>query len=132
MIFGSALLVYFGILPAAKTVDGETIYNMTLPFGKLDLVGNINKFFKGDGAFLDWYIAALITGSILGMNRKLLLKAAARYFPAIFGGLILVFRPVHGRSRYHGLSGDERAAADCPADHGRRHGRRCDTAVQDL
>ena len=90
-IFGSALLVYFGILPAAKTVDGETIYNMTLPFGNLDLVGSINKFFKGDGAFLDWYIAALITGSILGMNRKLLLKAAARYFPAIFGGLILAF-----------------------------------------
>ena len=90
-IFGSALLVYFGILPAAKTVDGETIYNMTLPFGKLALVGNINKFFKGDGAFLDWYIAALITGSILGMNRKLLIKAAARYFPAIFGGLILAF-----------------------------------------
>ncbi len=90
-IFGSALLVYFGILPAAKTVDGETVYNMTLPFGKLDLVGGITKFFKGDGAFLDWYIAALITGSILGMNRKLLVKAAARYFPAIFGGLILAF-----------------------------------------
>ena len=90
-IFGSALLVYFGVLPAAKTVDGETIYNMTLPFGKLDLVGGITKFFKGDGAFLDWYIAALITGSILGMNRKLLVKAAARYFPAIFGGLILAF-----------------------------------------
>ena len=90
-IFGSALLVYFGILPAAKTVDGETVYNMTLPFGKLDLVGGITKFFKGDGAFLDWYIAALITGSILGMNRKLLMKAAARYFPAIFGGLICAF-----------------------------------------
>ncbi len=90
-IFGSALLVYFGILPAAKTVDGQAVYNMTLPFGKLDLVGGITKFFKGDGAFLDWYIAALITGSILGMNRKLLVKAAARYFPAIFGGLILAF-----------------------------------------
>ena len=90
-IFGSALLVYFGILPAAKTVDGETVYNMALPLGKLDLVGGITKFFKGDGAFLDWYIAALITGSILGMNRKLLVKAAARYFPAIFGGLILAF-----------------------------------------
>ena len=88
-IFGSALLVYFGILPAAKTVDGATVYNMSLPLGKLDLVGGITKFFKGDGAFLDWYIAALITGSILGMNRKLLVKAAARYFPAIFGGLIL-------------------------------------------
>ena len=90
-IFGSALLCYFGILPAAKTVDGQTIYNMTLPFGKLDLVGNIGTFFKTEGGFLDWYIAALITGSILGMNRKLLVKAAARYFPAIFGGLILAF-----------------------------------------
>ena len=90
-IFGSALLCYFGILPAAKTVDGQAVYNMALPFGKLDLVGNIGTFFKTEGGFLDWYIAALITGSILGMNRKLLVKAAARYFPAIFGGLILAF-----------------------------------------
>ena len=90
-IFGSALLVYFGFLPAAKSVDGQTVYNMTLPFGKLDLVGSIGTFFKTEGGFLDWYIAALITGSILGMNRKLLIKAAARYFPAIFGGLILAF-----------------------------------------
>ena len=81
-IFGSALLVYFGILPTA---------DMALPLGKLDLVGNIGTFFKTTGGFLDWYIAALITGSILGMNRKLLVKAAARYFPAIFGGLILAF-----------------------------------------
>ncbi len=81
-IFGSALLVYFHLLP-----DGE----MALPLKNLNLVGAINSFFKGDGGFLDWYIAALITGSILGMNRKLLVKAAARYFPAIFGGLILAF-----------------------------------------
>ncbi len=90
-IFGSGLLVYFNLLPAASTVDGQTVYNMSLPFGKLDLVGNIGTFFKTTGGFLDWYIAALITGSILGMNRKLLVKAAARYFPAIFGGLILAF-----------------------------------------
>ncbi len=82
-IFGSALMVYFHIIP-----DGT--YNLPLKAG-YDLVGGITKFFKGDGAFLDWYIAALITGSILGMNRKLLVKAAARYFPAIFGGLILAF-----------------------------------------
>lgn len=90
-IFGSALLVYFGLLPTAKTVEGQTVYNMALPFGKLDLVGSISNFFKSEGGFLDWYIAALITGSILGMNRKLLMKAAVRYFPAIFGGLILAF-----------------------------------------
>ncbi len=91
VIFGSALLVYFNLLPAAKVLeDGTTVYNMHL-LKDLDLVGSINSFFKPTGAFLDWYIAALITGSILGMNRKLLLKAAARYFPAIFGGLILAF-----------------------------------------
>ncbi|MBQ6232610.1 MAG: 2-hydroxycarboxylate transporter family protein [Clostridia bacterium] len=81
-IFGSGLLVYFGIIPGPDTA---------LPLGKLDLIGNIGTFFKTTGGFLDWYIAALITGSILGMNRKLLVKAAARYFPAIFGGLILAF-----------------------------------------
>ena len=81
-IFGSALLVYFHLIP-----DGT----FATPLKNLNLVDKINTFFKGDGAFLDWYIAALITGSILGMNRKLLVKAAARYFPAIFGGLILAF-----------------------------------------
>ena len=70
---------------------GKKGWNMFLPFGNLDLVGNIRTFFTTTGGFLDWYIAALITGSILGMNRKLLMKAAARYFPAIFGGLILAF-----------------------------------------
>ncbi len=81
IIFGSALLNYFNLLPT-KTVDGESVSYV---------FKGITTFFKGDGAFLDFYIAALITGSILGMNRKLLMKAAARYFPAIFGGLILSF-----------------------------------------
>ncbi len=97
-IFGSALLVFFNLLPKKIGVDeatGTAIYNMAMPFasakGASDLVGNIGTFFKTEGGFLDWYIAALITGSILGMNRKLLVKAAARYFPAIFGGLILAF-----------------------------------------
>ncbi|MDO5326858.1 MAG: 2-hydroxycarboxylate transporter family protein, partial [Clostridia bacterium] len=58
-IFGSALLVYFHLIP-----DGT----FTTPLKSLNLVEKINAFFKGDGAFLDWYIAALITGSILGMN----------------------------------------------------------------
>ena len=47
--------------------------------------------------FLDFYISALITGSILGMNRKLLIKAALRYLPCIIGavaaalGLVALF-----------------------------------------
>lgn len=72
ILFGTAALNYFKLFPE-------------------EVVKNITSFFKPTGAFLDFYIAALITGSILGMNRKLLVKAAARYFPAIFGGLILSF-----------------------------------------
>ena len=82
IIFGSAALNYFGLLPTILNADGSTKYS---------IVSNITSFFKPTGAFLDFYIAALITGSILGMNRKLLVKAAARYFPAIFGGLGLAF-----------------------------------------
>lgn len=39
------------------------------------------------GGFLDFYIAALITGSILGMNRKLLIRAAIKYLPCIIGAM---------------------------------------------
>lgn len=53
-IFASAFLVYFGIIPQR-------------------VVENVNTFMNTTG-FLNFYIAALITGSILGMNRKLLLK----------------------------------------------------------
>lgn len=69
IIFGSAMLVYFGLLGERTTQIVDT-------------------FMKGNG-FLDFYIAALITGSILGMNRRLLINAAIRYFPAILGGVAL-------------------------------------------
>ena len=69
IIFGSAAMVTYNVLPK------EAIDIMT-------------TFMKG-GGFLDFYIAALITGSIFGMNRKLLIKAAVRYLPAILGGVVL-------------------------------------------
>lgn len=68
VIFGSAALATYNIIPKEAT----------------DIM---STFMKG-GGFLDFYIAALITGSILGMNRKLLIKAAIRYLPAILGGVI--------------------------------------------
>lgn len=66
-IFGGAALVYFKVIPE-QTVE------------------SINTFMKG-GGFLDFYIAALITGSILGMNRKLLINAAIKYLPCIIGAV---------------------------------------------
>ncbi len=68
IIFGSAALVMFKLLPESS-------------------IKIMTNFMKGEG-FLDFYIAALITGSILGMSRKLLIKAALRYLPAILGGVV--------------------------------------------
>lgn len=67
VIFGSAALVYFNVLPES-------------------VVETVDTFMKG-GGFLDFYIAALITGSILGMSTKLLIKASVRYLPTIVGGV---------------------------------------------
>ncbi len=63
-IFVSSALATFGILPAS-------------------VVANC-KDFMNDVGFLDFYIAALITGSILGMDRKLLQRAAVRFLPVSF------------------------------------------------
>ncbi|MTI49323.1 2-hydroxycarboxylate transporter family protein [Sporosalibacterium faouarense] len=68
VIFGSAALVTYGVLPETS---GEIM----------------TSFMKAEG-FLNFYIAALITGSLLGMSRKLLIKAAVRYLPAILGGVV--------------------------------------------
>ena len=64
VIFGSAALFTYGIIPAKVT----------------DIVV---AFTKSGGSFLSFYIAALITGSILGMDRKLLIKASVRYLPEL-------------------------------------------------
>ena len=72
VIFGSAALMHFlGHIPQVEIIN-ETV----------------STFMKG-GGFLDFYIAALITGSILGMDRKLLIKASVRYLPCILGGVIV-------------------------------------------
>ena len=94
IIFGSAALNYFGLLPNILNADGSVKYN---------LLANINSFFKPTGAFLDFYIAALITGSILGMNRKLLVQAFKGYFPCIFCGIILSFALASGLGQLMGF-----------------------------
>ncbi|SDO17793.1 2-hydroxycarboxylate transporter family protein [Alkalicoccus daliensis] len=67
-IFGAAYMVYGGFLPESVIVGVED--------------------FMTTGGFLNFYIAALITGSILGMNSKILKKVGLRYFLPI-GGAIL-------------------------------------------
>lgn len=73
-IFASAAMVTFDLIPT-------------------EVIDNV-KFFMNDVGFLNFYIAALITGSILGMSRDLLIKASVRFLPvaicAISFALILV------------------------------------------
>lgn len=63
-IFASSALATFGLLPASVTENCTSFMN--------------------EVGFLDFYIAALICGSILGMDRELLKKAALRFLPVSF------------------------------------------------
>lgn len=70
-IFGGAALVYFNVLPEGT-------------------VSNLTAFVK-DMDYLGWVVGGLICGSILGMDRKLLISAGSRYFVPIIAGIIVSF-----------------------------------------
>lgn len=70
-IFASAAIATFHILP--------------------DSAVDLSKDFVNHMGFLDFYIAALITGSILGMNRDLLVKAAVRFIPVALLSMVSCF-----------------------------------------
>ncbi|MCI6156531.1 MAG: 2-hydroxycarboxylate transporter family protein [Peptoniphilaceae bacterium] len=88
VIFGGAALVYFHVLNE-------------------DMAAVVNNFMKNPGGFLDFYIAALITGSILGMNRELLIKAAIRYLPVIIAGVACALLLVAGGAMLFGMTPGE-------------------------
>ena len=89
-IFGGAALTYWNIIPAEVTE-------------------NCTEFMKSAG-FLDFYISALITGSILGMNRKLLIKAALRYLPCIIGAVGFALGLVALFGNFFGMNAGESVA----------------------
>ena len=86
-IFGGAALTYWNVIPA-------------------DVSANCTTFMK-DAGFLDFYISALITGSILGMNRKLLIKASIRYLPCIIGAVAVALGLVALLGNLFGMSAGE-------------------------
>ncbi|WP_312498760.1 2-hydroxycarboxylate transporter family protein [Enterococcus sp.] len=71
-LLGATLLASFNIVPD-KVIDAVS-----------DFMGN------GFG-FLDFYIAALICGSILGMNRNLLVKASTKFIPVALITMVVGF-----------------------------------------
>lgn len=81
-LLAAALLNTFGIIPK-------------------DVVTATGNFMQGWG-FLDFYIAALICGSILGMNRNLLVKASARFIPISLITMVVGFFAVGGMEVFLG------------------------------
>lgn len=75
---GSAYLVYSKIMPE-KTIESITV-------------------FMEDTDFLTLFIAVLITGSMLSVNRKLLMRAMVGYVPTIIMGVVgaMIFGSVGG------------------------------------
>ncbi len=84
-IFAASAMVYFKLFPTSLVLATPQEGAAT------KISGSMYTFFASTGGFLDWYIAALICGSILGMNKKLLMKASARYLPAILAGVACAF-----------------------------------------
>ena len=69
-LFVPTLCVYFGILPK-------------------EVVDFTNVFYTGTMGYIEYFIAALITGSILSMDRNILIKAGSRYAVPLIIGLIV-------------------------------------------
>lgn len=82
-------------IPVWKTWFGGGMLFTCLAAGAMNtfnLVGESTKealnTFNGDTGFLDLYILILITGSVLAVDRKMLLKSFAGYIPTIIVGVI--------------------------------------------
>ena len=71
-LLGATLLASFHLVPT-KVIDA------------------VSDFMGGGFGFLDFYIAALICGSILGMNRNLLVKAYTKFIPVALITMVVGF-----------------------------------------
>ena len=68
--FGVAILKHFSLIPE-------------------EALANINSFVSEDANFLELFIVMLIVGSVLALDRDILLRSFAGYLPAILGGLVV-------------------------------------------
>ena len=74
-------------LSATLVIAMLLVYFNLIPQPMLDASDNLISGMD----FLGFYIGALICGSILGMDRKLLMQSGIRYFIPIFGGIIFAY-----------------------------------------
>lgn len=68
----------------AFLICGILTYKGLLP----ECVINVSKGWMSDYSFLNMFIAFLVVGSLLGLNRDILIKSSVLYLPAILSGLV--------------------------------------------
>lgn len=83
--FGTAVLKQFGLIPE-------------------QYVDSINWFISEDVNFLTYFIVFLICGSILSLDRDILLRSFAGYIPAILGGVAVSMLFGVGTGLFFGIS----------------------------
>ncbi len=71
-LFVPSILVYFGLIP-------ENIVEAT------------DEFYTGSMGFIDFFVASLLTGSLLSMDRKILVEAGKRYAVPLLMGVVFAF-----------------------------------------
>ena len=94
MIIGTLLGWVGDHIPVWKTWFGGGMLFACLVAGALNtfnLIGEGSKealnTFNGSTGFLDLYILVLITGSVLSVDRKMLIKSFAGFIPTILAGI---------------------------------------------
>lgn len=95
MIIGTLLGWVGDHIPVWKTWFGGGMLFACLVAGALNtfnLIGESTKealnTFNGSTGFLDLYILVLITGSVLSVDRKMLIKSFAGFIPTILAGVV--------------------------------------------
>ena len=95
MIIGTLLGWVGDHIPVWKTWFGGGMLFACLVAGALNtfnLIGEGSKealnTFNGTTGFLDLYILVLITGSVLSVDRKMLIKSFAGFIPTILAGIV--------------------------------------------
>ena len=95
MVVGTLLGWVGDHIPVWKTWFGGGMLFACLvagAFNTFNLIGEGSKealnTFNGTTGFLDLYILILITGSVLSVDRKMLLKSFVGYIPTILAGIV--------------------------------------------
>lgn len=97
LLLGGLLTWIGSMIPVVRDYGLATLLCTFVPsalifFGAMpDVVTETVSTFMDDIGFLDFIVAAIITGAVLGMPRKLLIKAGPRFIVPLAGCIVLTF-----------------------------------------